>query len=179
MVARCLEFDKQFGFLFHSDDVHGPFRIQPGRVGCVAEISDFQPLPDGRSLMMTRGVERFHIVTGVEPSAQYYEAIVEPFGDRADDEDEAELIRHRQRTVGLFRELLRTLPDVDETELDLDTRAETSFQVAATIQVDPVWQQGLLELRHESQRLDRIDQLLRGALESRRGLEGPNNPSVN
>ncbi len=178
MIARCLEFDKRFGFLFHRDDIHGAFRVEPGRVGCVAQINDFQPLPDGRSLLMTEGLERFRIVDGVESSALYHEAVVEPYEDET--ASDLGLILRRQRTVELFKALMRTLPPQGDAQLtEVDTGRETSFQIAATIVVDPAWQQGLLELRRESERLDRIDQLLRAALESQRRKGGSIDGSAN
>ena len=61
MVARCLEFDRQFGFLFHRSDMYGPFRVASDQVGCIARITEFRPLPDGRSLMLAEGLERFRI----------------------------------------------------------------------------------------------------------------------
>jgi hypothetical protein len=129
---------------------------------------------------MILGVKRFRIVDGVEPIALYHEVVVEPFeDDNVEPGHEFELIRHRQRTVELFRTLLQTAPGVDESKLQLDTRVETSFPLAATFQIDPAWQQGLLELHEESERLDAIDRLLLSALESQQNGDGPINTSLN
>lgn len=170
LVARCLEFDKRFGLVFHRDDLYGDFRVEAGRVGCVAEIVDFQPLPDGRSLMMTEGVERFRIEAAVDSGALYYEAMVGAFSDDA--ESEAELSERRRGSIDLFQALLRMLPEPPETVPDFDPHRETSFTIAATIEIDPAWQQGLLELRRETERLDRIDGLMRRVLDSRLGIGG-------
>ncbi len=167
MVARCLEFDKRFGLLFHRNDLYGPFRVEPGRVGCVAEIGEFRPLPDGRSLMMARGVERFLVADSVESEALYYEALVEEYRD--EDESAVELVARRQRSIQLFEALLKTLPEPLPSPLGLDAERETSFDLAATIEIDPAWQQGLLELQRESGRLERIDHVLRLALDARLG----------
>jgi ATP-dependent Lon protease len=164
MIARCLEYDRQFGLLFHSNDLYGPFEVEAGRVGCVAEIEQFQPLPDGRSLMITAGVDRFRIADGVESKMLYYEALVEEYKDA--EEIGLDLIGRRQRSIDLFEDLLRLLPETQQSRPAFDARGETSFQLAATFNVDPEWQQGLLELQTESARLDRIDVLLRAALES-------------
>lgn len=168
MVARCLEFDKRFGFLFHRHDLYGDFQLRAGRVGCVAEIQAFQPLPDGRSLMVTRGVERFQVKDALETSALYHEAVVEDYGDEP--EDRVDLIVRRRRTLELFKELLRRLPDSGDGYGRLNPLKEISFAVAARIEIDPVWHQGILELKRESDRLDRIDALLRSALQRRRDL---------
>ena len=55
MVGRCLEFDKRFGLLHHDSDEDGPFLNEAGQVGTVAVIEEFQPLSDGRSLVLVRG----------------------------------------------------------------------------------------------------------------------------
>lgn len=168
MVARCLEYDKRFGLLFHRDDLYGEVRIEPGRIGCIAEIGSFQPLPDGRSLMLTEGVERFRIEEVVDSDTRYTEALVDAYEDEA--QSEAELAERRQVSIDLFHALLRTLPEPPVKVPGFDPRRETSFTIAATIEIDPAWQQGLLELRSETARLDRIDELLRRVLDSRLGM---------
>ncbi len=168
MVARCLEYDKRFGLLFYREDLYGEVRIAPGRIGCVAEIDAFQPLPDGRSLMLTEGVERFRIEALVDSGTLYSEALVGAYADEA--QDEAELSERRQVSIDLFRSLLRTLPEPPESVPDFNPRRETSFTIASTIEIDPTWQQGLLELRSEAARLDRIDTLLRRVLDARLGM---------
>ena len=59
MVTDILEGDRRFGLLYHDPDEHGPFMNEPGRVGTVAVIRRYQPLPDGRSMIMVRGLDRF------------------------------------------------------------------------------------------------------------------------
>ena len=164
MVARCLEYDRRFGLLFHRDDLHGPFRIEAGRVGCVAEIASFSPLPDGRSLMVTEGISRFRIVDGVESGTSYHEALVEEYGDEG--EDDVELSMRRQRTVELFQSLLRLLPEPLPGLPKIESRANVSFAIASAIEIDHAWHQGVLELRRESDRLDQIEELLRVVLEA-------------
>ncbi len=164
MVARCLEFDRRFGLLFHRDDVYGEFNLEAGRIGCVAEIGDFRPLPDGRSVMVTRGIKRFRIADGLESDTRYYEALVEEYLD--EEENEAELINRRQRSIDLFESLLRSLPGPPDATLRFDPHRETSFELAATFEIDPAWLQVLLELKKESERLDEVDSVLRAALAS-------------
>ena len=75
MAARCLETDKRFGVLYHDGERWGPFALREGGIGCVAEIVRFQPLPDGRSLLLTQGLERFRIVDehgGIRPHVRLW-----------------------------------------------------------------------------------------------------------
>lgn len=163
MVARCLETDRRFGLIYHDADVRGPFLMEEGRVGCVAEIEDFQPLPDGRSLLVARGVERFQIEDGIESGEPFYEALVSPFRD-VEDLDENALALQRRRSLALFESVVRTLAEPPERLPELDPSMELSFPLVRTIEVTPPWQQAFLELRAERHRLERLDAVFRAAL---------------
>lgn len=156
MVARCLEQDRRFGLVYHDADRQGPFLMEEGRVGCVASIEEFEPLPDGRSVMVVRGMERFSIDDGIESGEPFYEALVSPYGDL--DADVA-LGPRRVRTLALFRELVRTLGEEPTWLAGLDPGAETSFPLARTVQAEPAWLQGFLEVRDEEARLELLDQV--------------------
>jgi Lon protease-like protein len=192
MVARCIEYDRRFGLLYHDPDRLGPFERTPGRVGTVAEIGEFRILPDGRSLLLATGIERFRIVDGIESDTKYHEALVEPLvdgdGDAGEDAgghgrgDEAwrgapdagtreeALMERRRQTLSLLEVVVDRLgfpgDEVEGMEAipPMDPAEEVSFHVAALIRTDPMWQHGLLSLTLESARLDRIDALLRDAL---------------
>ncbi len=161
MVARCLEFDRRFGLVYHDPDEEGPFLMEPGRVGCVAEIEEFRPLPDGRSLLLARGIERFSIEDGIESGEPYYEALASPYRDVVGPGDLAD---RRQRSLELFEAVVERLPEEPESLPLLDPDEEISFPLARTIQVTPVWQQAFLELRHEADRLSELNRIFRAAL---------------
>lgn len=161
MVARCLEFDRRFGLVYHDSDVRGPFLFEEGRVGCVAEIESFQPLPDGRSLLLARGVERFAIVDGIESDEPYYEALVTPY---ADGDPAPDLPERRRDSLELFHAVVDQLPEEPERLPELDEGSELSFPLVRTIEVEPSWQQTFLELRDEAGRLEQLDRVFRAAL---------------
>lgn len=163
MVTRCLEGDRRFGLVYHDADRGGPFMMEEGRVGCVAHIEDFQPLPDGRFLIVVRGKERFAVDDGVESGAPYYEALVEPYPDRAEAPDR--LGPQRARTLALFRSVVRALAEDPESAPEVDPGGELSFPLVRTLQVDAPWQQAFLELRSEIQRLERLDAVFQAALD--------------
>ena len=164
MMAFCLEGDKRFGLIFHDPDRSGAFQLDAGEVGCVAEILRFQPLPDGRSLVLTRGRERFRIEDGIESDAAYYEGLVEEYSDFVG--NPAELEERRRRSIDLFQRVVDSLEEKPDNVPEIDPARETSWALAQTIRIDPVWQQDLLELRQESARLDRLDTILRAVLEA-------------
>jgi Lon protease-like protein len=158
MAARCIETDRRFGVLFHDSD-EGPFELVDGAIGCVAGILEFRPLPDGRSLMATRGLERFRIVDGIESDTLYTEALVEPLQD-VEGDDVARLTARRFRTSERFSDaaVFAGTPAGDVPRIDVN--ADVSWQIARAIRIDEAWRQSLLEIRDEITRLDQIDRLL-------------------
>jgi len=172
LMAHCLEGDRRFGLLYHDPDLSGPFELAGGEVGCVAEILKFEPLPDGRSLVLTLGTERFRVEDGIESASLYREALVEEYPDG--EEPRRGMVGRRRVSIDLFH---RVLEEVLEHEGELptfDPHTETAFQLAQRIQIAPSWQQELLEVRTERERLDRVDALLRTILAS--GGQTPADP---
>lgn len=164
MVARCLEYDRRFGLIYHDADVSGPFLTEPGRVGTVAAIDTFRPLPDGRSLILTRGEDRFRIHDGVEVDTPYYEAVVETYVD-ARPRPRPALVNRRRDSLALFDAVLELLPEPPDRVPETDVEEELSFALARTLEIDPEWQQELLELRDEVRRLDRLDAVFQAAID--------------
>lgn len=164
LVARCLETDRRFGLLYHDPDRQGPFLTEEGRVGCVAEIREARALPDGRSLVTARGTTRFRIVDGIESEEPYYEGLVTAYHD-VDRANEDRLAFQRRRLLTLFQRVLDALPDDPERLPELDPGRDVSFPLVRTIDVEPGWQQGFLEMRDESHRLERLEAVFRAALE--------------
>lgn len=162
MAAHSLEGDRRFGLIYHDPDRSGPFITEPGLVGCVAEISRFQPLPDGQSRVLVRGAERFRIVEAVESDALYFEAMVEPYEDLP--EDDAERTQRVDNSRDLFQQVIDRLADDPKSVPGLSPDELPSFQIAQWIVIDATWQQDLLEMRREAERLDHIDALLRTIL---------------
>lgn len=170
MVARCLEFDRRFGLVYHDPDRAGPFSTDSGGVGCVAFIERFQLLPDGRSLIRVQGEERFRILDGVESGEPFLEAVVEPFTDPPPSDPEG-LPARRRDSAALFLRLLERVGREGNPVEALDPDRELSFRLARRVGVDPEWQQALLESTDEGERLDLLDRLFRAAIRSTSGQE--------
>ncbi|MDH5588724.1 MAG: LON peptidase substrate-binding domain-containing protein [Gemmatimonadota bacterium] len=165
MVERCLSGDRRFGFIYHDSDVQGPFLTEEGAIGCVAEIMSSEPLPDGRSLILVKGRERFTIEDGIESGTPYYEALVSPYGDH-EEADRAALAFQRNRTLAIFHEMVGFLGTGEGEVPEFDPTEELSFPLARTVDVSPPWKQSFLALRREVHRLERLDALFRAALDA-------------
>jgi Lon protease-like protein len=136
---------------------------QAGHVGCVAEVTELQSLPDGRSNILTLGVIRFRIESYVETGDPYLVAKVSYFED--DDEDDATLAGPTQEVAEMFTRIAQavrtindersSLPDITNTEPQ-----KLSFLVAAAMELDPDVKQEMLELRSTFERLERLRVML-------------------
>lgn len=171
MVADCLDGERRFGLLYHDSDEVGPFLSESGRVGTVAHIQRFHALPDGRSLIMVRGEERFAIDRGLELEELYYEAHVEPYADGGVPAPVG-IHKARMQTLELLHSVLETMSEPPDQIPSFDLERELSFQLAPMIQIDARWQQSLLELQEEAYRLERLDAVFQAAVDRAGGEEG-------
>jgi ATP-dependent Lon protease len=140
-----------------------------GHIGCVAEVTETQTLPDGRSNILTLGVIRYRIESYVERGDPYLVAQVSYFED--DEEDEALLATPAKEVAETFTRIAQavrtinderaTLPDISNTEPQ-----RLSFLVAAAVEIDAEVKQELLELRLTSERLERLRAMLNIAVKS-------------
>ena len=134
-----------------------------GHVGCVAEVTETQTFPDGRSNILTIGVIRYRIESYVERGDPYLVAQVSYFED--DDEDEEMLAAPAREVAETFTRIAQavrtinderaTLPDISNTEPQ-----RLSFLVAAAMEIDAEVKQELLELSSTSERLERLRSML-------------------
>jgi ATP-dependent Lon protease len=134
-----------------------------GHVGCVAEVTETQSFPDGRSNILTLGVIRYRIDSYVDHGDPYLVAQVTYFEDDEEDEemlaaptkDVAETFTRIAQAVRTINDERATLPDISNTEPQ-----RLSFLVAAAMEIDAEVKQELLELRSTSERLERLRAML-------------------
>jgi len=134
-----------------------------GHVGCVAEVTETQTLPDGRSNILTVGVIRYKIERYVERGDQYLLAQVSFFEDEPEDSDQlrasakevAAMFSRVARAVRKINDERANLPDISETEPQ-----RLSFLIAAAVELDTDAKQLLLEMRSTSARLARLREIL-------------------
>ncbi|HEY5885106.1 MAG TPA: LON peptidase substrate-binding domain-containing protein [Pyrinomonadaceae bacterium] len=138
-----------------------------GTIGCVAEVTEAQALPDGRSNILTIGLIRYRLENYVERGDPYLVARVSFFEDEEEDVDllreasqeVAEHFSRIARAVRIINDERASLPDITDTEPQ-----RLSFLVAAAMEVDANVKQELLELRSTSERLTRLREMLGRAL---------------
>jgi len=141
----------------------------PGHVGCVAEVTEAQALPDGRSNILTVGLVRYRLDEYVDHGEPYLRARITFFEDEAEDADllaesatkVAETFTRIARAVRTINDERASLPDISGTEPQ-----RLSFLVAAAIEIDTELKQELLELRSTSERLRRLRDMLDRAVAS-------------
>jgi Lon protease-like protein len=159
--------DNLFG-LSYFDSSASEKEIPPaGHVGCVAEVTETQPLPDGRSNILTIGLIRYRVEDYVERGDPYLVARLSFFEDEEEDQEAlsdrsrevAETFTRIARAVRILNDERATLPDISDTEPQ-----RLSFLVAAAMEIDVEVKQEMLELRSTSDRLRRLSDMLARAV---------------
>ncbi len=150
LLTDCLARDRRFGVAYVAPDPapEADPVPNPGDVGCVALIRSNQPLPDGRSNILTVGERRFVLRSWISSSHPYRVAEVEEFDDEPTDADEV------TRALGVLTER-----EDEEIELESDPQ-RLSFQVAASLELDAPAKQVLQAIRSTSARLRQLATVL-------------------
>lgn len=159
--------DNLFGLSFF--DVAESEQSTPplGHLGCAAEVTEVQQLPDGRSNILTLGLVRYRVEAYVEGPEPYLVGQVTFFEDEA--EDEELLARRVKETSALFLRIARAVRTINDDRAGLPELPESeperlSFLIAAAMEMDNEVKLELLELRSTTERLERLRDLLTRAL---------------
>lgn len=163
MLADIRAADNLFG-LSYFDTGSSELDLPPaGHIGCVAEVTEAQALPDGRSNILAVGVIRYQVEDYIERGDSYLMVRVSYFED--DEDDSETLIANSREVASIFTRVAnairvinderRNLPDINDTEPQ-----KLSFLVAAAMEIEIETKQELLELRSTSERLSRLSDLL-------------------
>lgn len=138
-----------------------------GHIGCVAEVTETQALPDGRSNILTVGVIRYRIEEYVERATPYLVARINFFED---EDQNSELLSESSHEVAeTFTRIARAVRTINDERASLPDISNTdpqrlSFLVAAAMEVDTDVKQELLELRLTFERLRRLRDMLARAV---------------
>lgn len=140
-----------------------------GHVGCVAEVTDVQSMPEGRSNILTLGLIRYRLESYVDRGDPYLVGRVSFFED---DIKSAPLLEERAEEVSkLFMRIARAVRIINDERASLPELPPTeperlSFLVAAAMELETAIKIELLELRDTSERLKRLGDLLARAVSS-------------
>jgi len=142
-------------------------RPAEGHVGCATEIVEVQPLPDGRSNILTVGVARYRVTEYAGGGEPYLVARVEFFED--EEGDAAVLGKRAAEVAEMFTRIVRAMRSINDErgalpELPLEDPERLSFLVAAVLEMDADAKQQLLEMRSTAERLRRVYTLLAQAV---------------
>src|SRR4051794_20924361 len=120
--------DNLFGLSYFDASAQESVVPPVGHVGCVAEVTEVQPMPDGRSNILTVGLIRYRVEAYAEHGDPYLVGAVSFFED--EDEDAEALSRGAHEVSGLFQRIalavriinderaaLPEIPDVDPEQL--------------------------------------------------------------
>lgn len=163
MLADIRAGNNLFGLSYFDGTATGKETPPAGHVGCVAEVTESQALPDGRSNILAVGVVRYQADSYIERGDSYLVVKANYFED--DVENESALSANSQEVAKMFMRVANSirvmndergsLPDISDTDPQ-----RLSFLVAAALEIEVQTKQELLELRSTSERLNRLRDLL-------------------
>jgi ATP-dependent Lon protease len=150
MVKNCIEEKSEFGMLLS---------LPKGlaRVGCTAEIKAvMQRYVDGRMDILTAGRDPFRVVELFTDDPLLHGHV-----DYLDDHETPANPRVQRQLVELFEACHTLLFDDYPKNLESAPAEDLSYLIAATLPMDLMWKQQILELRSEADRQERLVAYLR------------------
>jgi Lon protease-like protein len=163
MLADIRAGDNLFGLSYFDTESSDKDMPPAGHIGCVAEVTETQALPDGRSNVLAVGVVRYQVESYVERGDSYLVVRANYFED--EEEDNPALTAKAREVAAMFMRVANAirvindergnLPDISDTEPQ-----KLSFLVAAAMEIEVETKQELLEMRSTSQRLSRLRDVL-------------------
>ncbi len=163
LLADIRAGDSLFGLPYFDPNATAGDRPAAGHIGCVAEVVEVQPLPDGRSNILTVGLVRYRLDAYVDAGEPYLVGRVTPFED--EQESERLLAERAAQVSELFTRIARAVRAINDDRTGLPDLPSAdperlSFLVAAAMELDLEVKQELLEMRSSAERLARIGEML-------------------
>jgi Lon protease-like protein len=153
MIGLCLDDHRDFGIVWMSES-------ELKDVGCTATVAEVRErLEDGRMNILVRGGAPFRLLERQEHHS-YPAGTVELL----DDESSAEPADSGDEARERYADLLETLTEERPEQAAL--AALSSYEMAATVDIDLDIKQDLLELRSEEARLQLLARLFKAGIKS-------------
>ncbi len=151
MMARCLEEPTEFGIVCRDED-------GLRETGCACAIAEvLERFDDGRLNLVARGTRPFRL-EAEQADLPYPAGAVRFLDDEADDPDPDLLSEVHEAYAELVRTATDRTPDIAEIA-DM-----SAYAMAGTVEFGLSAKQDLLEARTETERLEQLRGLLRGAI---------------
>ncbi|GAB4410358.1 MAG: LON peptidase substrate-binding domain-containing protein [Anaerolineae bacterium] len=164
MIEQCLQTGQPFGVVLIREgrEALGPL-AQPHPVGCTAQITDVERLPNGHMNIVAVGRERFHIVE-LSYDRPYLMGTVEPF-PLVDPEGPDTLSAAQQLRPWVERYLVTLSRALHSDSLDPaalpDDPLALGYFAAALVQIPADQKQSLLTIRRAAQFLSAMRDVYR------------------
>jgi len=144
MIKECLDAKKHFGLIRMHDEAMAT-------IGCTAEIIQvLKAYPDGRSDILTEGKRRFEVLqTNQERS--FLQAEVFFLEDDAAAAEKADI----DTAIRLHDEIMQLAGAETESHKEIET-TQLAYRLAGSLPFDPDFQQVLLEMNSEADRMQAI-----------------------
>lgn len=166
LLADVRAGDSEFGLLCSISGLP-ELAIPPGRHGCIAEVTDVEMLPDGRSNILVRGTDRFVLDAFMEHPAPYHVAQVRTVEDLPAANAVA-LAVLADEVITNFRRIVKAVHVLNDDEAPPpplpEDPAQLAWNIGAMIDLDYETRYQLLAEREPATRLSLIDGVLRRAL---------------
>jgi Lon protease-like protein len=160
MIGLCLSEQREFGIVWLSDD-------GLKEIGCTARVAEvLEQMDDGRMNILVRGGTPFRLLERQEQHA-YPAGTVELLGDGQGEEQSEEPAEPESSGGEARRRYADLLESLTEERPEQDALDElSSYEMAATVDIDLEVKQGLLELRSEEARLSLLARLFKAGIKS-------------
>jgi len=143
MISECLNQKKPFGIVRAKEDGFV-------NVGCTAEIINvLKTYPDGRMNILAEGQKRFEVL-----EINQERAFVQASVFYLQDENDPPLAAERQKAVQLHSAIME-LAGAESQERE-DDSGHLAYRLAGSLPFDPDFQQALLEMNSEGDRIRAI-----------------------
>jgi ATP-dependent Lon protease len=144
MVQECLDQNRHFGVVRSKGE-------GLANIGCTAEIMNvLKKYPDGRMNILAEGKKRFEVLE-VNQERSFLQAAV----FYLDDETESASDNDIDSALRLHRQIMQ-LAGAQSEEVETPDRAQLAYRLAGSLPFDPDFQQALLEMNAESERIRAI-----------------------
>ena len=141
MITECLEQKKHFGLIRNREEILAT-------VGCTAEILQvLKKHPDGRMDILAEGKKRFEVL-GMNQERSFLQAEVFFLEDEGQAAEAADI----EAALRVHSEIMHLAGAESEHDQEADT-SQLAFRLAGSLPFDPDFQQALLEMNSEAERM--------------------------